>query len=93
MNTKPPHVSTWTGCEAEVVVGAGRELLGVEHETDRPVEVPPPAVERADQRADAAASGGEAGAAVTAGVEVAADRVGRFADDEDRVRRRSGTRT
>ena len=71
--------------QAEVVVGPGRELLGIEHEADRPVEVPAPAVERADQRADAAAAGGEARAAVAAGVEVAADGVGRLADHEDRV--------
>ena len=73
--------------EGQVVVRARHELLAVEHQLDRAVQVPPPSVERADERADPAPAARQPGAPVPAGVVIRLDRVLGRPHHQDRVGR------
>ena len=92
-NTKPPHVSTRTGREREIVGQAG-ELLAVGHVDEPAVERVAPAVVRAPDRAvgERAAALGEPPAAVQARVVERVRRAGRRRARRRSTRRRSCTR-
>ena len=82
MKTNPPQSSHRTGCSPRSSSERGRELLGIELELDRPVEVVPPPVERADDDPTRPSTGSESGTAVPAGVVVRANRRSRLPYDE-----------